>query len=96
MDQLDSKNSPHLFPEKFCGHGLLENGKAITRIVKILTYFKLYLNGMKKLPLNDDRFPFLKSMVNSITMALILEFSLIVTYDLEPFLNYYFYLSFKT
>ena len=55
----EDKEVAYLFPEIFCGHTWLENGKVLKRAISILPYLKkyfLFLKEKKKMPKQDNRF----------------------------------------
>ena len=81
QESHESKSTAYLFPLKYCEHRWFENGKAINRLIDIQPYLKLFLEHLtenKKFPNQDNRFPFLKSVINPALLPAVLEFSLCV------------------
>ena len=61
MTDDHSSVSEH-FPLKFCGHRWLENGKILTRFLKVIEMMEKFLRdykAVKKFPAKDERFPLL-------------------------------------
>ena len=92
-DLLEShlgRDSPYLFPLKYCGHRRLENTKAITKVKEISDHLQAYVEDLaskKKLPKNYDRFERIKSFSGNPTGPAVLEFNLSVMKEIEPFLE---------
>ena len=86
QESHEGKYTTYLFPLKHYGHRWLENRSAVKRLVDIQPYLKQYfeyLTENKKFPKKDDRFVFLKLIIN----LAILEFSLCDINDVEPLLK---------
>ena len=88
-ERYDNKSLCAFFPLKFCGHRWLENGKAITRFLKIIDKLATSMTNIKEsksFPKNDERFPLLLCNTKSKIFPAYCEFSLSICRDIEPFL----------
>ena len=88
----DGRNTSYLFPLKSCGHRWLENSKSINRILEIFDKLKNYfswLETQKKVPKDDNRFIRIKKFLSSQTTEAILNFSLTILNDVQPFLSFF-------
>ena len=56
----EGKETNYLFPLKYCGHSWLENGKIMSRLIEILHLVRKYIDSLKELPKNGERFIVLK------------------------------------
>ena len=83
----DGKDTNYLFPLKYCGHMWLENGKVMSRLIEILQMVCKYIDSLKKVPKNDERFTVVKEACHNPIFICILQFSLCVANNLEPFLK---------
>ena len=83
----EGKDTNYLFPLKYCGHRWLENGKVMSRFIEVLSLVRKYIDGLKKLPKNDERFVIVKEACQNPVFICILKFSLSVANYLEPFLK---------
>ena len=88
----ESKSVAYLFPQKFCGHRWLENGKALKRVVQLHSYFKRYFSYLKeekKIPPKNDRFTTILDKMGFPLHLATLEFSLFICNEIEPFLTFF-------
>ena len=91
LDSHEDKDVGYLFPERFCGHRWLENGKVIKRAISVLPYLKQNFNFLieeKNVP-KDDRFELVKDKQAHRFLAAELEFSLYILNEIEPFLIFF-------
>ena len=83
----EGKDTNYMFPLKYCGHRWLENGKVVSRLMEKLQLVHKYIDSFKKLPKNDERFTVVKEACHNPVFKAILQFSLCIANDLEPFLK---------
>ena len=74
-------------PLKYCKHRWLENVKVMSRLMEKLQLVRKYIVSFKKLPKNDERFTVVKEACHHPVFKAILQFSLCIANDLEPFLK---------
>ena len=92
LESYESKCVACLFPQKFCGHRWLENGKALKRAIESHSYLKRYFSYLKeekKIPPKDDRFTTILDKMGFPLHLPILEFSLFICNEIEPFLTFF-------
>ena len=88
LESHESKSLAYLFPQKFCGHRWLVNGKALKRGIELHSYFKRYfsyLKEKKKKPPKDGRFTTDKMGFSFHLVTL--EVSHFICDKVEPFLT---------
>ena len=90
LESHDGKDVSYLFPEKFCGHRWLENGKTLDRAIVTYSNMQSYVKWLtenKKIPKNDNRFELLIEKLGEKLFRAELEFSLYMAKIIEPFLE---------
>ena len=90
-DSHEDKDGAYLFPETFCGHRWLENGKFLERGITlsgVKKYFE-FLKEEKEMPKKDTRFDLLQEKLGSKLLRAELEFSLHISKLIEPFLIFF-------